>query len=275
MLKETFKIANGVEIPKIGFGTWQIPDEIAKQCVLSAIKVGYRHIDTAAAYQNEEGVGQGIRASKMARKDLFVTSKIPAELKTFEAAKASIEKSLKKLDIGYIDLMLIHAPRPWAEMRHDAGKKYFSENIEVWKALEDAYKAGKIKSIGVSNFEIEDLQNLFDHCDIRPQVNQVLMHIGHTPKELLAFCHNNGIVVEGYSPIATGRLLGNAEVEAYASKYGVTLPQLCVRYLLQLDVLPLPKTTHEEFMIENAKVDFVISPEDMERLSNLSIKTRK
>ena len=160
---------NGNKIPALGLGTWFIDDDKAEQAVISAVKIGYRHIDTAQAYGNERGVGAGIRACGVSRESLFVTSKVAAEAKTYDAAARSIDESLKKMGLTYIDLMLIHSPQPWAEWR--SNKRYFEENVQVWKALEDAYQAGKIKAIGVSNFLIDDLENLISHCEIKPMVN--------------------------------------------------------------------------------------------------------
>ena len=178
-------LSNGIEIPALGLGTWFIDDDKADKAVISAVKIGYRHIDTAQAYGNERGVGAGIKACGIPREELFVTSKVAAEAKTYDAAAKSIDETLDKMGLPYIDLMLIHSPQPWAEWRDD--KRYFEENVQVWKALEDAYTAGKVKAIGVSNFLIDDLENLLSHCKIRPMVNQLLIHIGNTPAELIAY----------------------------------------------------------------------------------------
>ena len=200
-------LSNGIKIPVLGLGTWFIDDDKVDNAVISAVKIGYRHIDTAQAYGNEKGVGAGIKNCGISREDLFVTSKVAAEAKTYDAAAKSIDESLEKMGLQYIDLMLIHSPQPWAEWRDD--KRYFEENIQVWKALEDAYMAGKIKAIGVSNFLIDDLENLLSHCEIKPMVNQLLIHIGNTPAELIAYCKEQNIVVEAYSPIAHGEALKN------------------------------------------------------------------
>ena len=166
--------------------------------------------------------------------------------------------------------MLIHSPQPWAEWRDD--KRYFEENIQVWKALEDAYMAGKIKAIGVSNFLIDDLENLLSHCEIKPMVNQLLIHIGNTPAELIAYCKEQNIVVEAYSPIAHGEALKNEIIVAMAQKYGVSVPQLCIKYVLNLGTVALPKTSNTEHMQNNANLDFEISNEDMEVLKALNFK---
>lgn len=263
-------LSNGIKIPALGLGTWFIDDDKVDKAVVSAVKIGYCHIDTAQAYDNERGVGAGIKACGIPREELFVTSKVAAEAKTYDAAAKSIDETLNKMVLSYIDLMLIHSPQPWAEWRDS--KRYFEENIQVWKALEDAYKAGKIKAIGVSNFLIDDLENLLSHCEIKPMVNQLLIHIGNTPSELIAYCKKQNIVVEAYSPIAHGEALKNETIMVMAQKYGVSVAQLCIKYVLDLGTVALPKTANEEHMRNNAKVDFEISAEDMEILKSLDFK---
>lgn len=261
---------NGVKIPVLGLGTWFIDDDKADKAVISAVKIGYRHIDTAQAYGNERGVGVGIKECGLQRNELFITSKVAAEAKTYETASKSIEETLDKMGLDYIDLMLIHSPQPWAEWRE--GNRYFEENIQVWKALEDAYTAGKIKAIGVSNFLIDDLENLLAHCKIKPMVNQLLIHIGNTPFELIEYCKKNGIVVEAYSPIAHGEALKNETIVAIAEKYGVSAAQLCIKYVLSLEMVALPKTANTEHMKSNSDLDFEISSEDMDILKALDFK---
>ena len=269
-LQENYTLSNGVKVPKIGLGTWLIDDDKVAEAVKAAIKLGYRHIDTAQAYQNERGVGEGIRESGVKREELFVTTKLAAEVKSYEEAVKSIDESIKTLGIDYIDMMIIHSPKPWQEFKSD--KPYFEENKAIWKALEEAYKAGKLKAIGLSNFEIEDVQNILDGCEIKPMVNQTLVHAGNRPAELIDFCEKNGLLVEAYSPIGHGELMKNEEVKAIAEKYDVSVPQLGVRYDLQLGLLPLPKTANPDHMKSNAAVDFVISDEDMDTLNGIKIK---
>ncbi len=261
---------NGIKIPVLGLGTWFIDDDKADDAVISAVKNGYRHIDTAQAYGNERGVGAGVKACGIPREELFVTSKVAAEAKTYDAAAESIDETLNKMGLDYIDLMLIHSPQPWTEWRD--GKRYFEENIRVWKALEDAYTAGKIKAIGVSNFLIDDLENLLSHCEIKPMVNQLLIHIGNTPTELIEYCKKRNIVVEAYSPIAHGEALKNETIVAMSQKYGVSVPQLCIKYVLNLGAVALPKTANAEHMQNNADLDFEIINEDMEVLKALDFK---
>ena len=273
VLEEFYKLNNGQRIPKIALGTWQTPNDVAATAVTAAIEAGYRHIDTAIAYENEAGVGAGLKAALQStgihRESIFITTKIPAEVKNYDGAVRCIQESMDRLDAFHIHMMLIHAPRPWAEMGSTSGNRYFKENIEVWKALEEAYEAGKIRAIGVSNFEIDDLNNIMAGGRVIPAVNQIRVHIGHVPTELIDFCEQNGILVEAYSPNATGRLLKVPEVCAMAEKYHVSVPQLASRFVLQLGLLPLPKSVHEERIRQNAKLDFEINSNDMASLLKL------
>lgn len=264
VLNENYTLSNGVKIPKIGLGTWLIPDGEAVQAVRDAVEMGYRHIDTAQAYGNERGVGEGVRTCGVPREEIFVTSKVAAEHKTYESVAKSIDESLAKLGIDYMDLMIIHCPQPWAEFRGE--RRYFTENKEVWRALEKAYKDGKVKAIGVSNFLVDDLENILDGCEVKPMVNQILTHITNTPLELINFCREHGILCEAYSPIAHGEALKNRLILSVAEKYSVTPAQLCVRYALQLGMVVLPKTSNPEHMKNNADIEFEISAEDMDIL---------
>jgi diketogulonate reductase-like aldo/keto reductase len=267
ILEETYTLSNGLAIPKVGLGTWLIPDNEAAAAVRSAIDLGYRHIDTAQAYGNERGVGEGVRESGIPREKIFITTKVAAENKTYESAATSIDESLRKLGCGPADLIIIHCPQPWAEFR--GPKRYFTENKQVWKALEDAYLAGKAKAIGVSNFLIDDLENLLEDCRIRPMVNQILLHIGETPSALVAYCQQKGILVEAYSPIAHGAALRNEALGAVAARYGVTIPQLCIRYTLQLGAVTLPKSANPDHIRSNAELGFTISDADMAALEDI------
>lgn len=267
ILNETYQLSNKVEIPKLGLGTWFIDNDDAAQAVIEAVKLGYRHIDTARAYGNESGIGQGIKNCGVNREDLFITTKLAAEIKSYEEAVSSINESLETLDLDYIDMMIIHSPQPWMEF--DGEERFFEGNREAWRALEEAYEAGKLRAIGVSNFQKEDLDNILDHCNVKPMVNQILAHISNTPFVLIAYTQEQGILVEAYSPIAHGELFKNEKVAAIAEKYDVSIPQLSIRYTLQLGLLPLPKTANPEHMKNNADVDFTISDEDMEFLKNV------
>ncbi|WP_353946057.1 aldo/keto reductase [Streptomyces sp. HUAS MG91] len=266
ILNETYTLSNGVEIPKLGLGTWFIDDDKAADAVRAAAEIGYRNVDTAQAYGNERGVGEGVRTGTVPREQLFVSTKLAAEIKDYDEAVASIDESLKKLGLEYIDLMLIHSPQPWDDFR---GGDYAEGNRAAWRALEEAHRAGKIRSIGVSNFQQQDLDNLLQGATVVPHVNQLLVHAGNTPSDLLHYCETKGILVEAYSPIAHGAILENAEVKAMAERYGVSVPQLCIRYTLQLATVSLPKTANPDHMRANAQVDFEISSSDMDALRRL------
>lgn len=268
ILNEKFTLSNGVEIPKIGLGTWDIADENAAQAVKDAVKIGYRHIDTAQGYFNERGVGEGVRNCGVKREEIFVTTKMSADIKNYVDATASIDSSLKTLGLDHIDLMIIHSPKPWTEFHED--NRYFEGNREVWRALEEAYKAGKLRAIGISNFQVEDIENILSTCMVKPMVNQILAHISNTPTALIEYCQQQGILVEAYSPIAHGELLKNQDIIALTRKYGISVPQLCIRYCLDLGLLPLPKTGNPKHMKMNAELDFTLLPEDLEYLKNIA-----
>lgn len=268
MYKEMIELSNGVRVPVLALGTWLIKDDRAEDAVAEALKLGYRHIDTAQVYGNERGVGEGIRKSGIGREEIFITSKVAAEHKTYDEAAAGIDGTLEKMKLDYIDMMIIHSPQPWKEV-NQSDNRYVEGNREAWRALEDAYKAGKIRAIGVSNFLKEDIDNLWEGSKIKPMVNQILCHISNTPLDLIEYCQNKGIVMEAYSPIAHGEALKNQTIGKMAEKYGVSIPQLCIRYDIQLGMIVLPKTENPSHMKNNADLDFVISEDDMEILKNV------
>ncbi|MBR3586554.1 MAG: aldo/keto reductase [Oscillospiraceae bacterium] len=268
MYNNTITLSNGVAVPQLALGTWLIDDGEAADAVASAIRMGYRHIDTAQAYMNERGVGRGIRAGGIARDRLFITTKVAAEHKDYRSAAAGIDGSLKALGLDYIDLMIIHSPQPWDKVNL-SDDRYFEGNREAWRALTDAYKAGKLRAIGVSNFLKEDIDNLWDSAEVKPMVNQVLCHISNTPLELIDYCQKLGIVMEAYSPVAHGEAMKNPKIAEMAEKYGVSVPQLCIRYDIQLGMIVLPKTANPDHMRSNADVDFVISDADMTALKEI------
>ena len=267
ILDEKFTLSNGGGIPKLGLGTWFISNEDVVRAVKDAVKIGYRHIDTAQAYRNEQGVGKGVRGCGVNREDMFVTTKLAAEVKSYTEAVASIDASLQRLRLGYIDLMIIHSPKPWAKFHEK--EPYFEGNRDAWRALEEAYKIGKVHSIGISNFQKADIDNILDSCSVKPMVNQILAHISNTPKELIKYCQEKSILVEAYSPFGHGELFKHKEIKTIAYKYNISVSQLAIRYCLQLNLLPLPKTANPEHMKTNAEVDFDISEEDMEFLKNM------
>ncbi len=267
ILNETYCLSNGVKIPRLGLGTWFIPNGQAAEAVRYAVAVGYRLIDTAQAYENEAGVGDGVRSCGVPREQIFVTSKVAAEAKDYWSAARSIDETLARMGLSYLDLMIIHSPQPWADFR---GGDYAQGNREAWRALEDAYKAGKLRAIGVSNFLKPDLENILSTCRIKPMVNQILLHISNTDLELMSWCQEQGILVEAYSPIAHGEALKNARIVEMAEKYGVSPAALCIRYVLELGTVALPKTADPVHMRDNAAVDFSISPEDMNLLKHIA-----
>lgn len=267
MYDKKLTLTNGVEIPQLALGTWLIDDSKVSAAVRSAIELGYRHIDTAQAYGNERGVGEGVRESGISRDEIFVTSKVAAEHKDYKSASEGIDETLHKTGLDYLDMMIIHSPQPWA-LVNQSDDRFVEGNREAWRALEDAYKAGKLRAIGISNFLEGDIDSLWETAEIKPMVNQVLCHISNSPLSLIDYCMGKGIVMEAYSPVAHGEAMKNNAIVEMADKYGVSVPQLCIRYDIQLGMIVLPKTSDPDHMKTNADVDFVISDADMEILKN-------
>ena len=267
ILQETYTLANGVEIPKLGLGTWLIDQADAAQAVKDAVRIGYRHIDTAQDYHNEAEVAAGIRACGVSRDEIFLTTKLAARYKSYQDAVAAIDGSLQRMELDYVDLMIIHSPQPWG----DFGKsdRFFEGNRDAWRALEGAQQAGKIRSIGLSNFQQQDIDNIVQACTVAPVINQILAHVSNTPAELIRYSQEKGMLIEAYSPFGHGELFKNDQIAQLAGKYGVSVAQLCIRYCLQLDLLPLPKTASPDHMKHNAEVDFEILEEDMTVLKNI------
>ena len=231
ILNETYTLEIGLSIPKLGLGTWFIDDDQAAEAVRTAVKLGYRLIDTAQAYGNERGVGEGVRTCGVPREELFVASKVAAELKTYDEAKKSIDETLEKMGLDYLDQMIIHSPQPWNQFRVE--KRYSEENKAVWRALEDAQSEGKVRVIGVSNFLRDDLENLLSDCRVKPMVNQILLHISNTDLALLDYCREQGIQMEAYSPIAHGEALKNPAIAEMAKKYGKISERWLMGYFKQ------------------------------------------
>jgi diketogulonate reductase-like aldo/keto reductase len=272
VLNSFFVLSNGVKIPKLGFGTWQInPGEDAYNAVSMALANGYRHIDTAEGYKNESSVGKAIKDSGLRREEVFITSKLESHIKTYEGAKKAFAKTLKALGTDYLDLFIIHAPWPWSEM----GKNCDEGNVQAYKAMEELYMLGKIRAIGVSNFEIEHLENIIKNCDIIPHVNQIGHFIGIDHKDLIEYCEEKEIFIIAYSPLGIGYLLSNEIIKEVAKKYEVSPAQICIRYLLQKGMAPIPKSVHEERIIQNSEVDFVIEDCDMEVLDKIKGDPRR
>ncbi len=268
VLKE-YKLSNGVIIPSVGFGTWQIPNgKEAYESTLFALKNGYTHIDTAAAYGNEESVGKAIKDSGLPREEVFITSKLKAELKGYQVAKDEFEKTIQRLGVDYLDLYLIHAPKPWHI--HSDGTEYTAQNIETWKAFIELYKENKIRSIGVSNFRPEHLKPIIEATGFAPHVNQIFLCPGATQKETVEFSKPYGILTEAYSPLATGRLFKVEVMQQMAEKYEKSLAQVAIRWSLERGFLPLPKSVTPSRIINNIDVwDFEISETDLDTIDKI------
>jgi diketogulonate reductase-like aldo/keto reductase len=264
-LTDTYSLTNGVKIPCIGFGTWQIPDgDTVTMAVKTAIECGYRHIDTAAVYANEVGVGRGIKESGINRKDIFVTSKVWNTDRGFDKTLIAFEKTMNDLKLDYLDLYLIHWPASFSQF-----KDYEKINLETWRALIKLYKEGKVRAIGISNFMPHHLTPLMK-TEIPPMVNQIEFHPGQMQSDTVRFCKENNILIEAWSPLGTGKLLSNPILEQIASKYQKSIAQLCIRWCLQNGVLPLPKAVTPVHIEENSRVfDFAISDEDMNTINRM------
>lgn len=264
-VKDTFKIYNGVEIPCMGLGTWQSPDETAKNAVLAALSHDYRLIDTAAAYGNEKGVGEGIKASGLKREEIFVTSKLRNADHGYKATLEAFDLTMEKLDLEYLDLYLIHWPNPIQYRTH-----WEEATAGTWKAFEELYEKGKIKAIGISNFLPHHIETLMKTAKIKPMVNQLKLCPGVTQDETVDYCKRQDIVVEAYSPFGTGMIFGNEDMKKLSAKYGKTIGQLCLRWCLDKEFVSLPKSANPMRIRENAEIfDFELSKEDIEFISNL------
>lgn len=266
-LTDPYILRNGVGIPCIGFGTWDAPDgEIAVDSVKKALKAGYRHIDTAAIYGNEDSVGKAVRESGIPRSEIFVTTKLWNTERGYKKTLAAFEKSMKKLGLDYLDLYLIHWPANAKQFKDKAEEL----NNETWQAFEDLYKAGNIKAIGVSNFFVHHLEALLKNAEIPPMVNQIEYHPGFKQDETAVFCKANNIIVQAWSPLGRGKVLSDKTIAAIAAKYKKSPAQICIRWILQKGLLPLPKSVTESRIIENGDVfDFVISAEDIKAIDSL------
>lgn len=266
-LKSGFKLNNGIEIPCVGFGTWQVANgKEAYVAVIEALKAGYRHIDTAAAYENERSVGKAIKDSKINREDIFITTKLPNPMHGYENTMKAFKKSLEALDLEYIDLYLIHWPNPI--MYRD---NWQEANAESWKAMEELYLEGKIRSIGVSNFLPHHLEELKKTAKITPMVNQIKLFPGlKDQQETIEYCHSHKILLSAYSPFGTGRIFEAPEIIELGEKYQKTMAQICLRWSIQKGYVPLPKSVTPQRIKDNTHIfDFEISNEDMKKLDNM------
>ena len=265
-LNDCFELHNGVKIPCVGFGTYQAQNgEMAVSAVKAAIALGYRHIDTAAGYGNEESVGIAVKQSGVRREDIFITSKLQNTEHGYENTMKAFEQTMKNLDIDYLDLYLIHWPNP-IKYRNE----WQSANAGTWKAFEELYKAGRIRSIGISNFHPRHIDELMKTAEIAPMVNQIRLCPGDTQDEVVDYCKERSMVLEAYSPLGTGRIFEVPQMQAIARKYGKTIAQVCIRWSLQKGYLPLPKSVTESRIRENAEVfDFELSAQDVQSISDL------
>lgn len=262
----SYPLSNNVSIPELGFGTWQTPNgDVAVSAVKKALEVGYRHIDTAQGYKNEDSVGQAIKESGIPREEIFLTTKLWNENHSYDLVLSSFEESLKKLQTDYIDLFLIHWPNP-VKFRDN----WQSANAETWRAMEELYQAGKIKAIGVSNFLPHHFEELKKTATIFPMVNQIFLAPGELQKEVVSYCQEHNVLLEAYSPLGTGKIFDVPEMQELSDKYGKTIAQIAIRWSLQHGFLPLPKSVTPSRIEENLAVfDFELSDEDMQRIDQL------
>lgn len=265
-LTSDLKLSNEVTIPGLGYGTYQTPPEDAYRAVTDALAVGYRHIDTAARYGNESGVGQAVKDSGLKREEVFITSKLWNTERGYDKTMAALEKTLAELGTDYLDLYLIH----WPANEKQFGQEAAALNLDTWRAFEDLYKAGKIKAIGVSNFMPNHLEALLAQAEIKPMVNQIEVHPGWPQTEAIRYCQRNDILVEAWAPLGEAAALSNPVLAKIAAKYDHTPAQVCLRWEIQQGILPLPKSVHKERMAENTKLfDFELTEDEMDIIGAL------
>ena len=265
-LTSGLKLSNGVTIPGLGYGTYQTPPEDAYRAVTDALAVGYRHIDTAALYGNESGVGQAVKDSGLKREEVFITSKLWNTERGYDKTMAAFEKTLAELGTDYLDLYLIH----WPANEKQFGQEAAALNLDTWRAFEDLYKAGKIKAIGVSNFMPNHLEALLAQAEIKPMVNQIEVHPGWPQTEAIRYCQRNDILVEAWAPLGEAAALSNPVLAKIAAKYDHTPAQVCLRWEIQQGILPLPKSVHKERMAENTKLfNFELTEDEMDIIGAL------
>lgn len=265
-LTDSFTMHNGKTIPCIGYGTYKTSEEEVYDAVIAAIKAGYRHIDTAAFYKNEAGVGRAVRECGVPREEIFVTSKVWNTDRGYENTKKAFAESMERLGLEYMDLYLIHWP---------ANKKQFGDeakkiNADTWRALEELYAEGKIRAIGLSNFLPHHIEELMEGAKVKPMVDQIEFHPGWAQLEISEYCRKKDIVVEAWSPLGRKDALDNEVLREIGAKYQKGTAQVCIRWIMQHGILPLPKTVNPDRMAENADVfDFELTAEEMRTIDEL------
>lgn len=259
---EYITLSNGVKMPILGYGVYQVTKDECKQCVLNALKAGYRSIDTAQSYFNEEEVGEAIKESGISREEIFLTTKVWIEHYGYENAKASVHESMKKLQTEYLDLVLLHQP--------------FGDAYGAWRALEELYEAGKIRAIGISNFYVDRMVEFVNFNRIKPMITQMEVHIFNQQKQLKEYADKYHVQLEAWAPFGEGRggTFDNELIKGIGDKYGKTTAQVMLRWHIQRGVVVIPKSTHYERMVENYNVfDFELSEEDMNEIAKLDTAT--
>ena len=265
-ISDSFSLHNGVTIPCVGYGTYKVAAEEARASAAAAIAAGYRHIDTAAFYRNEAGVGQAVRESGLDRKEFFITSKVWNSDRGYDRTRAAFDASLKALGTDYLDLYLIHWPANYLQY----GTEAKALNAETWRALEDLYQEGKVRAIGLSNFLPHHMEALMESARVKPMVDQIELHPGWLQRGVLRYCADNGVIAEAWSPMGRGALMESPALAEIAGRLGKTVAQLCVRWVLQHGALPLPKSVHSDRIRSNTQVfDFTIPEQDMAAIDGL------
>ena len=265
-LTDTYTLSNGVHIPCVGFGTWQSKDgPEARDSVAEALRAGYRHIDTAQGYGNEESVGQAVKESGLSRGEVFLTSKLTNSVRGYDQTLSAFHESLRKLGTDYMDLFLIHWPRP-VSFRND----WEAQNAQSWRAMEDLYREGKVRAIGISNFHPHHIEALLKTATVAPMVNQIRLAPGDTQDEVVSFSREKGMLLEAYSPLGVGKVFEVPQMKALAEKYGKSIAQIAIRWSLQRGYLPLPKSVTPARIRENTEVfDFQLDDADVELIAGL------
>ena len=270
-MKATVKLWNGLSFPSIGFGTATLGGDTCVLAVKEAVQMGYRLIDTASQYGNEVEVGEGIRQSEVSRESLFVCSKLWDDDHGYESTHRAVQSALERLGLEYLDLYLIHWPNP--RSLREIG--YETHNAQSWRAMEELYREGKLRSIGVSNFQPHHLEALLKHASIPPVVNQICLHPGRTQSETVSYCCEYGLLLEAYSPLGAGRVLNHPVILAMAERYGKSPSQICLRWHLQNGFIPLPRSSRVERIRTNLDIyDFRLEQEDVDALSKLDVHIR-